>query len=194
MYKLTIRDNNTNNSKLDEMYVSHEVLKIGRNADNDIRLDDATVSSHHAEIVQSHTSVIIRDCNSTNGTYVNGTSIDTHKLIDEDVIVVGKLTISFLQDKPAPLTEEIDPTATISRGEMQHLLERIEQLKSGGSSTVTVSRKLNWIAQNENGVWWGFEIEPDLGESDWENKQNGMKILLKEEQSNENWKDTLQKL
>ena len=191
MYKLTIRNND---NKLDEMYVSHEVLKIGRNADNDIRLDDATVSSHHAEIVQDLHEVVIRDCKSTNGTYVNGVSITKHKLVDDDVIVIGKLTISFFSDKPAPLTEEIDPTTTISRGEMEHLLERIEQLKSGKVATATVSRKLNWIAQNQNGVWWGFEIEPIASSEGWENQQNGMKIMLKEEGSNESWKETLQKL
>ena len=191
MYKLTIQNND---NKLDEMYVSHEVLKIGRNADNDIRLDDATVSSHHAEIIQDLHEVIIRDCQSTNGTYVNGGVVKSHKLKDDDVIVIGKLTISFFSDKPAPLTEEIDPTTTISRGEMEHLLERIEELKSGKVVTATVSRKLNWIAQNENGVWWGFEIEPIVGTEGWENQQNGMKVMLKEEGSNENWKETLQKL
>jgi len=191
MYKLTIRDNK---NKLDEMYVSHERLKIGRSADNDIRLDDATVSSHHAEIIQSPAEVFIRDCGSTNGTYVNGTVVDRHKLNDDDVIVIGKLTISFFADSAEPLTDDVDPTTTISRGEMQHLLERIEQLKSGKTASTTVSRKLNWIAQNEDGVWWGFEIEPVIGESVWENQNNGMKILLKEETSNKNWKDTLQKL
>lgn len=191
MYKLTIRDNN---NKLDEMYVSHDVLKIGRNSDNDIRLDDATVSSHHAEITQTNQEVVIRDCKSTNGTYVNGTAVNSHILQDDDVIVIGKLTISFLSDKPAPLTEEIDPTTTISRSEMQNLLERINQLKSGNVATATVSRKLNWIAQNANGVWWGYEKEPVAGAKDWENQQNGMKVLLKEESSNENWRDTLQKL
>jgi len=191
MYKLTIRDNN---NKLDEMYVSHEVFKIGRNSDNDIRLDDATVSSHHAEIIQSDLNVSIRDCGSTNGTYVNGSSIDKHILKDNDVIVIGKLTISFLNDASEPLEDDLDPTTTISRGEMQHLLERIEQHKSGKTASTTVSRKLNWIAQNENGIWWGFEIEPVVGETDWENQNNGMKILLKEEAKNENWKDTLQKL
>jgi len=191
MYKLTIRDNN---NKLDEMYVSHTVLKIGRNADNDIRLDDATVSSHHAEIVQSDIGVNITDCKSTNGTYVNGNAITTHTLKDNDVIVIGKLTISFLNDSPAPLTEEIDPTTTISRGEMQHLLERIELHKSGQASKATVSRKLNWIAQDETGIWWGFEHEPVIGDKGWENQQNGMKILLKEEASSDTWKESLQKL
>ena len=191
MYKLTIRDNN---NKLDEMYVSHEILKIGRNADNDIRLDDATVSSHHAEIQQLNDVVAIKDCDSTNGTYVNGKAISIHTLSDNDVIVIGKLTISYSGDRPAPLTEEIDPTTTISRGEMQHLLERIEQHKSGQSPATNVSRKLNWIVQDPNGIWWGFELEPVIGENGWENPENGMKILLKEEASNKNWKDSLQKL
>jgi len=191
MYKLTIRDNN---NKLDEMYVSHEVLKIGRNTDNDIRLDDATVSSHHAEIKQLNDAVEIKDCNSTNGTYVNGKLIAAHTLNDDDVVVIGKLTITFSGDRPAPLTEEIDPTTTISRGEMHSLLERIELHKSGKSGTTNVSRKLSWIVQDPSGIWWGFELEPILGSEGWENPENGMKILLKEEARNENWKDTLQKL
>jgi len=191
MYKLTIRDNN---NKLDEMYVSHDVLKIGRNADNDIRLDDATVSSHHAEILQTNDAVKIKDCNSTNGTYVNGNAITAQDLKDNDVVVIGKLTLSYSSDRPAPLTEEIDPTTTISRGEMLHLLERIEQHKSGKAATTNVSRKLNWIVQDASGIWWGFEHEPVIGEKGWENPENGMKILLKEEVNNENWKDSLQKL
>jgi len=191
MYKLTIRDNK---NKLDEMYVSHDVLKIGRNADNDIRLDDATVSSHHAEIIQNQSKAVIHDCGSTNGTYVNGNIIKNHHLRNDDVIVIGKLTISFFSDSPAPLSEEIDPTATISRGEMEHLLERIEHIKTGETTKAAVSRKLNWIAQNANGVWWGYELEPVAGAEEWENPQNGMKILLKEEQANDGWKDTLQKL
>lgn len=47
-------------------------LRIGRASDNDVVLDDAHVSSHHARIVAPHTLV---DLDSTNGTFVNGQQV-----------------------------------------------------------------------------------------------------------------------
>lgn len=44
--------------------------RIGRLRDNDIVLDDAKVSRHHAVIIDSGTSYIIKDLRSANGVYV----------------------------------------------------------------------------------------------------------------------------
>jgi hypothetical protein len=46
--------------------------RIGRTVENDFQIPDASVSSHHCEILQSNTSVSIRDLNSTNGTLADG--------------------------------------------------------------------------------------------------------------------------
>lgn len=193
MYKLTIHKNN---QKADEITITHDVLRIGRKSDNDIRLDDYTVSSHHALIRCNEMKAVLEDCKSTNGTYLNGKLINQQSLQDGDVIMLGKISLLFkdlLQDEDS---EEIDPTRTISKMEMDHLLIRIQQGKGGQprpSGTVS-SRKLNWIAQNENGTWWGFEQEPQISENGWVVGVDSMKILLKEEPANQNWSETLQKL
>jgi pSer/pThr/pTyr-binding forkhead associated (FHA) protein len=46
--------------------------RIGRQADNDIVLDDANVSRHHAVIIDTGTSFVISDLRSANGVDVQG--------------------------------------------------------------------------------------------------------------------------
>lgn len=70
------------------------VLRIGRGSDCDIRLDDPGVSRHHAEILLGE-HVLLRDLNSTNGTYVNGTLIAEQPLMDGNVITVGSTSLTF---------------------------------------------------------------------------------------------------
>jgi pSer/pThr/pTyr-binding forkhead associated (FHA) protein len=46
--------------------------RVGRLADNDIVLDDAEVSRHHAVVSDTGTSFVITDLRSANGVYVQG--------------------------------------------------------------------------------------------------------------------------
>jgi len=75
---------------------------IGREVDNAIILHDSTSSSYHAEIHydQTNNNVLIRDCESTNGTFVNSRQI--HKpqaLYHEDQIRVGLCLITLIHSK-----------------------------------------------------------------------------------------------
>lgn len=47
-------------------------IKIGRNADNHIQIDNKMVSAHHAVIYAEGANLCVKDCKSYNGTYVNG--------------------------------------------------------------------------------------------------------------------------
>lgn len=71
-----------------------KVIRIGRGADVDIRLDDPGVSRHHAEISVG-TDVILRDLGSTNGTYVNGALVAEQALRDGALIGIGSTTLVF---------------------------------------------------------------------------------------------------
>jgi predicted component of type VI protein secretion system len=49
-----------------------ERTSVGRMEDNGIQIAEPSVSSHHCEIVLRGAEVVVRDLNSTNGTYING--------------------------------------------------------------------------------------------------------------------------
>lgn len=64
--------------------------RIGRLADNDIVLDAADVSRHHAVIVDAGTGPVMVDLRSANGVYVQGTRIEANtNLFDGDRIRIG---------------------------------------------------------------------------------------------------------
>ncbi len=48
------------------------VNRVGRDPKNDFPIGHPTVSTHHAELILSADGVVLHDCQSTNGTFVNG--------------------------------------------------------------------------------------------------------------------------
>jgi pSer/pThr/pTyr-binding forkhead associated (FHA) protein len=70
-------------------------LRIGRTPDNDIVIDNLAVSRLHAVIEDDQGVFTVRDCDSLNGTVVNGERLPEHTLQDGDEISIGKHTILF---------------------------------------------------------------------------------------------------
>lgn len=87
---------NFNASKIDEFSLEKEVLTIGRKEDNDVQIQNLAVSGHHAKLLTIFNDSFIEDLNSTNGTFVNGKSIDKHALQNGDVITIGKHELRFV--------------------------------------------------------------------------------------------------
>ncbi len=67
------------------------MLTIGRRAENDLQINDAYVSRHHAEVLYDGTQFQLTDKESKHGTYVNGQRIHTHTLKHRDKIDRGFL-------------------------------------------------------------------------------------------------------
>lgn len=70
------------------------VTRLGRGSDSDIRIEDPGASRHHCEIVLGH-PVLIRDLNSTNGTYVGGKRISQVEIADGTAIMIGSTQLVF---------------------------------------------------------------------------------------------------
>ncbi|MFN7974431.1 MAG: FHA domain-containing protein [Acidobacteriota bacterium] len=64
-----------------------------RNAD--VTLDDPDVSRQHAVVERYDEKFLLKDLESTNGTYLNGTRITIDFLEDGDVIRMGKSVVRF---------------------------------------------------------------------------------------------------
>jgi len=79
---------------------------VGRNPTNDFRLQDATVSSFHCEIVVSEDSVLVRDLGSTNGTYIDGQAIVEAQLKPDQILRLGSAELRLEEQpvaQPAPV-------------------------------------------------------------------------------------------
>jgi len=71
-------------------------LTIGRSKDNDITIDDASVSRHHATIIQTASGIVISDNGSSNGTFVNGNRIHGEKVLStNDILKLGTALIPW---------------------------------------------------------------------------------------------------
>ena len=69
-------------------------VTVGRTDENRIQIDDASISSHHAELVQDGGSYVLKDLGSTNGTYLNGEAVaagEEHPLSGGDRIRFGNV-------------------------------------------------------------------------------------------------------
>jgi hypothetical protein len=70
-------------------------LTLGRSLDNDIILEDSSVSRHHALVVRRYGRYTLRDLESANGTAVDGHFISECVLCDGDVIALGDVELIF---------------------------------------------------------------------------------------------------
>lgn len=61
-------------------------VTIGRDPDNDIVVGDDSISRKHAEILAGKDGLLIRDLGSANGTFVNGSRVDSSPIADQDVV------------------------------------------------------------------------------------------------------------
>lgn len=53
---------------------------------------------------------------------------------------------------------------------------------------------INWIAQDANGNWWGYNAEPHQHDQGWYENEVGDCMLLHRGQPNTDWRLSLQKV
>jgi hypothetical protein len=75
--------------------VDGERMSIGRRPDSEVFLDDVTVSRDHALLIRRGEDWYLDDCGSLNGTYVNRSRIESHRLQEGDEVQVGKYKLTF---------------------------------------------------------------------------------------------------
>lgn len=99
--------------------LSHELKEerttVGRLDDNTFQIAEASVSSHHCEILLKGTDVVIKDLNSTNGTYINGEKISEAPLKGGQTLRLGNVDLKL--DGPASSAKKaLDATMVIPQG------------------------------------------------------------------------------
>ncbi|MEJ2160162.1 MAG: FHA domain-containing protein [Chromatiales bacterium] len=122
---------------LAEYNMTKERYTVGRLPDNDVRIDNAAVSGHHALIINILNDSFLEDLNSTNGTYVNGKLIKKHALQHGDVITIGHHQLRFVDQEEADADpDEFEKTMVIhpssaSAEKMNQAAQAVQNAVSG---------------------------------------------------------------
>ena len=86
-------------------------LRIGRDDDCQLRTSNPYVSHRHCELLTEDDKIILRDCNSTNGTFINGQKVEQQAELHEgDRLNVGPM--SFVVRETSAGEEQEQPTST----------------------------------------------------------------------------------
>jgi hypothetical protein len=78
--------------------VDRRPIRIGRGADNDLVVRDVRVSRYHAAIEPNPNGWVIRDLDSTNGTYVDGERIREVRIDTEAELSLGGYRVALRPD------------------------------------------------------------------------------------------------
>jgi hypothetical protein len=92
--------------------MTEKIYTIGRDPDNNARIDKPEVSRYHARIIVRNDLVTIEDLDSTNGTYVNGFRIKEVYLNCRDKVEISKkypIKDEFMAKLFKDISPEINP-------------------------------------------------------------------------------------
>jgi hypothetical protein len=106
MAKLIIKSQGFNDQVIN---LNLGVNRVGRSPGNDVIIEHATISSKHCEIALGDGEVTVRDCGSTNGTYVNDHPVMEARLTAGQVLRLGDVDF---------LVESTDVTIAIPKFEV----------------------------------------------------------------------------
>ncbi len=90
-----------------EIPLGSETLTIGRDPSSGLRLDEPIVSSNHCRIEHERDGFVLVDCDSLNGTFINGSATSRSLLEHGDEILIGSAKFCFLLDDSAPPSNRI---------------------------------------------------------------------------------------
>ncbi len=119
-------------------------VSIGREDDNDIRLNDERVSRFHTKVQDDDGHIILTDLQSTNGTRVNGHPVQVHVLQVGDQVQIGRCILVYG-----------------SRKELAEKIGELEESRRGLGESGTVVSDLEGVVENEIFSDMPGELFPD---------------------------------
>jgi pSer/pThr/pTyr-binding forkhead associated (FHA) protein len=128
-----------------------EKTTIGRLEDNTFQIAEPSVSSHHCEVLLRGNQIVVRDLNSTNGTYLGGEKIAEATVKPGQILRLGQVEMRLEADTPPAAPKKLDQTMVMRRG--VSLNELVEQGSRAGGFDTTSS---GFAKKNNRGnrIFW----------------------------------------
>jgi len=118
---------------------------IGRLEDNTFQIAEPSVSSHHCEVLLRGSDVVVKDLNSTNGSFINGEKIIESVLKPGQLLRLGQIEMRLETDSTPAAKKPVDQTMVMQRG--VSLTELEQGTRAGGFDTASkgFSKKENSV-------------------------------------------------
>lgn len=140
--------------------IDKPVIRIGRDEEMDVIIDNPSVSRKHAEIRQEADGWVVQDLGSSNGTYIGGNKLEApHGLAVGDEIGMGKFSIVFgkvlgdAADHPGARSvippDTFGGTTQIKAGEVKELLKDSERKRKA---------QIEWESGGRKGTHYLSEV------------------------------------
>ena len=146
-----------------------ERTTVGRVEENTFQIADPSVSSRHAEILLHGSELLVRDLNSTNGTFINGEKITEAVLKPGQMLRFGQVELKIDDGLPVPTSpppqaplpapvrgpetveskKPVDATMVIPRGVSLNELENSGARPAGFDTNAAFSKK-----SNKTNIWF----------------------------------------
>ena len=124
---------------------------IGRVEDNTFQIAEGSVSSHHCEVLLRGSDVVVRDLNSTNGTYINGEKVSESVIKPNQILRLGQIEMRLETDAPsAPAKKPLDQTLVMQRGVSLDELEQGTRGSGFGTKGSGFSKKEDKVSM----IFW----------------------------------------
>ena len=132
---------------------THELIAekttVGRIEENTFPIPDPSVSSRHCEILLRGADVVIKDLNSTNGTFIEGQQISGEAVLKPGQILrLGQIQMRLESGTAAALPQRasVDSTMIMPRGQGGVSLNDLEKGPVGGGlDTKVFAKKTNKV-------------------------------------------------
>lgn len=98
-----------NNKILVEHLIKTDIVTIGSDAGNILRIDDPSIANFHLQVVKEGQNYKVVDLESPQGTILRGVNIAQSTLRNGDELEVGKLIVLFRDVKEIPVTQQPVP-------------------------------------------------------------------------------------
>lgn len=82
-----------------------DLLRVGRSRENDVVLENLSISRHHVQIRYHEGQYVLFDMNSSNGTFLNGTRVTRRELMHGDKVSIGKYHLEWHDPAAEELTQ-----------------------------------------------------------------------------------------
>jgi pSer/pThr/pTyr-binding forkhead associated (FHA) protein len=133
--------------------VNATVVRIGREADLDVVIDNVAVSRRQAEIRLEGADWVLRDLGSGNGTFLNGQRVeDSAALKPGDEIAFGKFALFFERVPAEPVAETAAPRANGLPTSGTLLLAPIELAELQRTIAQQRRAQLQWKVSGQEGT------------------------------------------